>query len=285
MKLIIIESGDQLGKSSLLKGLCEHFNYDNVTIRHFGKPPKNLSPKEVLDFQFKAFNNEMKLFNYIRQSNSYDKYNYFPEVMIWNRSHLGEFVYSQMFREGDPSMLKSKLINYEKGFISHDVYLITLTADPNFFLSKEDGLSFSQTLEDKTRELELFKEAHEFSLIPNKLIIKVDKNGEFRKKHDILNEVIEFMKIKKIEKPQLSYVSALDIVRDELEPFVDTDDILYNGNPEYVYLEDDLLMTTLDKYELGTHLDKYLCKNIDGKVIDKWETIDDVVKDVVRFAK
>ena len=35
MKLLIIEGGDQLGKSSLIKGLCEHFNYDNVTIRHF----------------------------------------------------------------------------------------------------------------------------------------------------------------------------------------------------------------------------------------------------------
>jgi len=191
MKLIICEGGDRLGKSSLIKGLCEYFNYDNVTVRHFGKPPKNLNPQEVLDFQFKAFDKEMELFHYIRQSSSYDKYSYYPETMIWNRSHLGEFIYSQMFRGGDPNILRTKLLNYEKGFISYEVFLITLTADPKFFHSKEDGNSFSDTLEDKSKELELFKEAHNFSSIPKKLLVKVDKrNGKFRSKSDILNEVL-----------------------------------------------------------------------------------------------
>jgi thymidylate kinase len=56
MKLIIIEGGDRLGKSTIITGLCKYFNYDNVTVRHFGKPPKGLSPKEVLDFQFGIVN-------------------------------------------------------------------------------------------------------------------------------------------------------------------------------------------------------------------------------------
>lgn len=210
MKLIILEGGDRLGKSTLIKGICEHFNYDNVTIRHFGKPPKGLSPKEVLKFQFKAFRKEMQLFNRI-YSRSIDGYTYYPETLIWNRSHLGEYVYSQMFREGDPKLLKKMLYEYEKGFISHYVYLITLTADPNFFNSREsDGHELSKTLEQKTKELELFKEAHEFSIIRPKLLVKVDQDTElptgtewrmkgpniFRPKEDILNEVIEFIKTK-----------------------------------------------------------------------------------------
>jgi len=207
MKLLVIEGGDGLGKNTLIKGLCEYFNYDNVTIRHFGKPPKEITRQEVLDFQFKAFNKEMKLWNYIYQDSVYDKYCYYPEVMIWNRSHLGEYVYSQMFRGGDPKVLKEKLLNYEKSFISHKIHLITLTANPEFFLSKEDGNSFSNKLEDKTKELELFKEAHDFSILSNKLLIKVDKETEistgtewkmkgpniFRPKKDILNEVINFI--------------------------------------------------------------------------------------------
>ncbi len=126
--------------------------------------------------------------------------------MIWNRSHLGEYVYSQMFRGGNPQFIKEKLIDYEIGWLTYndlDTYLITLTADPKFFHSKEDGHSFSQKLEDKTKELELFKEAHEFSMIDHKLLVKVDQpfdiTGEigssFKTKKEILDQVIEFTQI------------------------------------------------------------------------------------------
>ena len=203
MKLIITEGGDRLGKSTLIEGLCRHFNYDNVTIRHFGKPPKTLTSEETLKFQFSAFNKEMKLFDRI-YTRSIDTYTYYPEIMIWNRSHLGEYVYSQMFRNGNPEVLRNMLCEYERGFISHDVYLITLTADSNFFNTREsDGNELSKTLDQKTKELELFKEAHEFSTITNKHLLRVDQQitelyytgpTEFRPKEDILKEVIDFIK-------------------------------------------------------------------------------------------
>lgn len=202
MKLIILEGGDRLGKSTIIKGLCEHFNYDNVTIRHFGKPPKGLTPDEVLKFQFKAFKKEQKLF-YKILDRSINEHSYYPETMIWNRSHLGEYVYSQMFRGGKPEVLKKMLLEYERGFISHEVHLITLTASPEFFHSREsDGHELSKTLKEKTKELQLFEEAHEFSIIRPKLLLKVDKEiteleysgpSVFRSKEDILNEVIQFI--------------------------------------------------------------------------------------------
>ena len=209
MKLFIIEGGDNLGKSTLIKRLCGHFNYDNVTIRHFGKPPKDLSPAESDVFQFNCFHNEANLVYEIQHVFCKYKYHYYPETIIWNRSHLGEFVYAQMFRNGDPKILKDKLLYFEKFYLNKvdNVYLITLSADPEFFLEKEDGLSFSKTLEEKTKELELFKEAHDFSLIENKILIKVDKGTEistgtewrmkglnmFRPKEDIFNEVLNFI--------------------------------------------------------------------------------------------
>lgn len=195
MKLIIIEGCDRLGKSSLIKGLCEHFDYDNISIRHFGKPPSDMSPEEVLDFQFKCFNKELTLFKHINIESLVDRYHYYPETMIWNRSHLGEYVYSQMFRKGDPQELKEKLLSFERSFKNEKVYLITLTSDPIFFHSRQqDGHSLSVTLDQKVKELELFKEAHEFSLIKNKIIIKVNKDDFFRSKQEILDEVIEFIK-------------------------------------------------------------------------------------------
>jgi len=195
-KLVIIESGDRLGKGSLIKGICEYYDYKNITIRHCDKPPKNLSSLESSDFQFKCFEQECELISEISHLNS--KYSYHNNIIIYDRFYPGEYVYSQMFRNGDPSKIKNKMLDLERKYITTNrwitPYLITLTADPNFFLSKEDGKSFSQNIEQKSKELSLFKEVHEFSKIKNKLIIKVDNgNNEFRFKSDILNEAIEFI--------------------------------------------------------------------------------------------
>lgn len=194
-KLIIICGGDRLGKGTLIKGLCEHFDYKNITIRHCDKPPKNIPQNEVLDYQIKAFEQEMELILYLERMNP--KFMYHDNIIIFDRFHLGEFVYGQMFRNYDSKLLKETIITLENKFLKDlkyvEPYLITLTANPQFFLQKEDGHSFSQTIEQKTKELELFKEAHCFSIIQNKKIIKVNNDNNFREKNDILQDVISFL--------------------------------------------------------------------------------------------
>jgi len=207
MKLIIIEGGDNLGKSLLIEGLCKHFNYDNVCVRHFGKPPKGLTPEEYSDYQICAFENEAELIGQIKTMDI-SGHKYYDSVVIWNRSYLGEYVYSQMFRGGNKEELK-KMINIFENFTLvgalgvnayKEIFLITLTAEPSFFLSKEDGHSFSQNLEEKKTELKLFNEAHEFSKIKEKRIIKVDHNNKFRDKNEIGNEVINFITLDKLNR-------------------------------------------------------------------------------------
>lgn len=192
MKLIIVEGGDQLGKSTLIKGLCEYFNYDNLIIRHFGKPPIGLTPKDTLDFQLNCFINES---NFVKTS--IKNIPYYPINIIWNRSHIGEYVYGQMFRGSSKDNILNLLNMFESMHLIKndiDIYLITLTADTEFFHKNEDGKSYSQTIEEKQTELKLFKEIHELSLIPNKLLIKVDNNGKFKDKADILNQALDFIK-------------------------------------------------------------------------------------------
>ena len=193
MKHIILEGGDSLGKDTLIESICKHLKYDNLTIRHFGKPPKGLSPKETLDFQFEIFYKEMLFKDYIIENIDGDDWGYYPNTLIWNRSHLGEFVYSQMFRGITKKEVKDKIKLFESRTVSSQMYLITLTAAPRFFLSKEDGESFSQNLEQKTRELELFKEVHNISIIPNKKLVKVDFEDHFRSKETILENVLNFI--------------------------------------------------------------------------------------------
>ena len=68
--------------------------------------------------------------------------------------------------------IKNKILALEHYYLTNnswlDIYLITLTSNPEFFLKQEDGQSFSKTLEEKTKELSLFLEAFNFSLIKNK---------------------------------------------------------------------------------------------------------------------
>jgi len=196
MKHIIIEGGDSLGKNMLLEKLCDYFNYNNIIIRHFDKPPKNLTPKETLQFQFEVFYKEMLFADYINENIDSDEWGYHENILIWNRSHLGEYVYSQMFRGISKKDVANKLKLLEERNLSNNRFLITLTAGSKFFLAQEDGESFSQNLEQKTRELQLFKEAHALSLISNKKLIKVNKGNNYRDKDEIFNEVLNFIEEK-----------------------------------------------------------------------------------------
>jgi thymidylate kinase len=200
MKLIIIEGGDRLGKSTLIAKLAEHFNFDNVTVRHFGKPPK-VFPEGVdpLTFQMECFYKEAFLVEQVKQMEE-DEYNYYENIVIWNRAHLGEYVYGQMFRGLDPEQIKNALLNFEERFLLYDdlnVSLILLTAEPEFFHKREDGNSLSKTIDQKTRELALFDEAFHNSSIDKKLRLKVNIDKEFLPKDFIFNKVIDFLKDEK----------------------------------------------------------------------------------------
>lgn len=193
MKHIIIEGGDRLGKDTIVKRLCDHFDYKNITLRHFDKPPKGMSPKETLDFQFDVFYKEMLFVDHIRDNIHGDDWSYHDEIVIWNRSHLGEYVYSQMFRGINRKEVSEKLRLFEERNLYTDMFLITLTAEPRFFHAQEDGDSFSQNLEQKTQELQLFKEAHALSMIPNKKIVKVNQGNNYKGKEIIFEEVIQLI--------------------------------------------------------------------------------------------
>jgi thymidylate kinase len=193
MKHIIIEGGDRLGKDTLIKNLCNHFQYRNVTIRHFDKPPKGMNPKETLDFQFSVFYKEFEFARQMHEFLDLDSYGYHENIIIWNRAHLGEYVYSQMFRGVSRRDVASRIKTLEERNLRDNQYLITLTASPKFFLDQEDGESFSQNLDQKTKELQLFKEIHALSLIEHKKLIKVNEGSNYRGKEEIFNEVLKFI--------------------------------------------------------------------------------------------
>ena len=110
-KLIVICGGDALGKGTLIKGLCEYYDYKNITIRHCDKPPKNLTTEESSDFQFKCFKQEFDLIDHF--THMYEKYCYHDNIIIYDRFYPGEYVYAQMFRNGNANDIKNKILNLE----------------------------------------------------------------------------------------------------------------------------------------------------------------------------
>jgi thymidylate kinase len=196
MKIISIEGGDALGKNLLIKGLCKYFNYENITIRHLGKPPKTFSEDiSPLEWQIKCFEKEAFLLENLKQMEE-DEYQYYENIVIYNRFIWGEYIYGLMFRNQDCKEIENFIKNFEERYLisNPQTYLILLTADPEFFLEQEDGKSFSKNIGQKTRELQLFDEIFEKSLLDNKLRIKVNDGNSFLPKSYILGTVINFLK-------------------------------------------------------------------------------------------
>lgn len=195
MKTIIIEGLDRCGKNSLITGVCNHFEYDNISIRHCAKPPKNVD--NIYQWQMRCFIKEGELSKNMKTMED-SEHKYYENILIYNRYYPGEYVYGILFRSYDKKFISHRLNEFEKQYIDlENANLITLYADPVFLMNNEDGNSLSQTVEQKTKEIELFKEYHERSLIKNKLLLKVDNEGKFLDKDYLLNTVLNFINEKK----------------------------------------------------------------------------------------
>jgi thymidylate kinase len=109
--------------------------------------------------------------------------------IIFNRSHLGETVYSPLYR----SYSGDYVFDIEKKFtkaLRKDLYLITLTNDPHTILKRDDGKSFYGNEEEVKAEVDGFKRAHRLSTIKNKLHVNVGTMSAI----EVSNIIIDFLR-------------------------------------------------------------------------------------------
>jgi len=183
MNHVIIDGVDRLGKNSVILELIK--SADNAILRHFTVPLGNTN-KEKIEYQKKSFLFEFRLAQLPFKIQEISKTN--SDLIIWNRSHIGEKIYGELYRNYNADWIyeMEKLFNFDK---RDDVFLILLTADPEFAFAKEDGKSLSNTVEERKTEINLFLDAVKKSNIKNKLILKVNDGNNFLSKH-IINEKI-----------------------------------------------------------------------------------------------
>lgn len=188
MKLIIVEGPDNSGKNTLLHNIID--DYNDVKIIHCHKPGSDVEdPFQAMKEIYWKYTEEV-----VHDSNE----NYI-DVVAFNRFHISEYVYGQIYRNGNPDLIKEMISELDDYLIQNigyeNVFYIQLNCTyPKLLLNNEDGLSLSEGNIDKIRnELDKFNEIYEFSAL-NKIQICInDSEGNFRQRSEIVKEFKNFI--------------------------------------------------------------------------------------------
>ncbi len=179
-KFIIIEGTDNTGKDTQQNLIIKKVNDLVFQKLHYSSLPFKDDEEKHISYSQKLYDDMFKL-----MIASKDK----DINIIFNRSHLGESVYSPLYREysGD------YVFDIEKRYVKQlreELYLITLTNDPHTILKRDDGLSFYGNEEEVKAEIDGFNRAHRLSKIKNKLKIHLGTMSA----EEVSNIIIDFLK-------------------------------------------------------------------------------------------
>lgn len=161
---IIIEGCDCTGKDTQIKFIETEFERLKKAVHIFHYSNINLESNTDIENASKIRYREM--FNLLNKSDDLN-------VFIMNRSHLGEAVYSPIYRgyNGD------YVFDYEKNFMikeHENTKLILFTDDPEKIIERDkargDNKSFSLDINKKDLEISLFERAFEKSFLNKKII-------------------------------------------------------------------------------------------------------------------
>ncbi len=175
-KFIIIEGTDNVGKDTQQDLIIERL--ENLVFHklHYSSLPFREDKQLHATYSQKMYDDMFKL-----MINSKDK----DINLIFNRSHLGETVYSPLYRGYSGDYVFDIEKKYTKA-LRENLYLITLTNNPHTILKRDDGKSFYGNEEEVKAEVDGFKRAHKLSTIKNKLHVNVGTMSAIEVSHIIL---------------------------------------------------------------------------------------------------
>ena len=178
-KFIIIEGTDNTGKDTQQNLIIEKINNLVFQKLHYSSLPFKDDKEKHISYSQKMYDDMFKLMMMSKDKNI---------NLIFNRSHLGETVYSPLYREysGD------YVFDIEKNYVNklrQELYLITLTNDPHTILKRDDGKSFYGNEEEVKAEVDGFNRAHRLSKIKNKLLLHIGTMSA----NEVSNIIIDFL--------------------------------------------------------------------------------------------
>ena len=178
-KFIIIEGTDNTGKDTQQNLIIEKINNLVFHKLHYSSLPFKDNKEKHISYSQKMYDDMFKLMILSKDKDI---------NFIFNRSHLGESVYSPLYREysGD------YVFDIEKKYTNQlrkELYLITLSNDPHTILKRDDGLSFYGNEEEIKAEIDGFNRAHRKSNIKNKLLLHIGTMSA----EEVSNIIIDFL--------------------------------------------------------------------------------------------
>ena len=184
-KVIIIEGLDNVGKDTLISKICER--YPITTIVHCSKPSSD-DPDEAAKEQNELF---MSYANMIRDNDL--KYS---DCIIFNRYHMGEYIYGCIYRGRSSEEVLNMIDEVDDVLLASnkDIYYIQMkSSNLDLIIKNDDNKSISKNNRERVEtERERFEEVFNHSRL-NKLLLDVaDKDGNFRTREEIFDDVIRF---------------------------------------------------------------------------------------------
>jgi len=187
MKVIIIEGPDNCGKNTLIQNIVD--NNDVVKVVHCHKPEKG-DPNPFMTMQ--------KIYLYHADNVIRDNIEGHTDVLVFNRYYQSEYIYGQLYRNGDPVKIKQMISILEDYLINNigydNIYYIQLNSNSAKLLKKnEDGQSLSNAELNKIQtEIDLFNEIYKFSKLKKKKIC-ISNGDDFRTRENILKQFNKFI--------------------------------------------------------------------------------------------
>lgn len=177
-KFIIIEGQDRCGKDTQISLIQKHFKNDIFHVFHYSKVPFNTKMEHI------SVNRRMykDMFQIMLENLGKDR------NFIFNRSHLGESVYSSRYRKYDGNYVFDIEKNYTY-VLEHNLIMIVLVNTPEILLDREDGLSLSMNIADVKYEREAFIQSYNKSSIRFKKLIECGSKSI----ETINQEIIDFI--------------------------------------------------------------------------------------------
>lgn len=144
-KILIVEGQDRCGKTSFIKSYLKGLTNTKMIVIHCDAPPRNVD--DVNLWSMRRYNNLMRECRNL-WNRGYD--------VILDRSHIGEYVYGNIYRGTNPDWVfdlhqniffRSNSLDYYSDDLVPNVKSLVFTDLPENLVSRDDGNGLTSNLE------------------------------------------------------------------------------------------------------------------------------------------